>query len=107
MQIRRPDNTRDSVPAGGFPSINYARTRLVGVYDLEPGVPGDDRFVVNLYDAVESDVAPADTLSIGQSSVSAQASSMRVNKPAWPWFLLAVLGFLVLEWIVYNKRVFV
>ena len=107
VQVHRPDNTVDAVPTGGFPSINYARTRLVGVYGIEPGIPGDDRCAVNLFDVVESDVAPAQTIAIGSKTVAAQASSLEVNKPAWPWFLLAVLAFLVIEWIVYNKRVFI
>ena len=56
---------------------------------------------------MESDVKPASSLVIGAASVPTQSAILKVNKPAWPWFLLAMLVFLILEWIVYNKRVFI
>ncbi|RJP36150.1 MAG: VWA domain-containing protein [Phycisphaerales bacterium] len=105
--IRRPDAVPDSVPVGDFPTIHYARTRKVGVYRAEPGVPGEDRFAVNLFSEIESHVAPQRSMTIGQSPKTAQATSMEVNDPAWPWFLLGLLAFLLIEWVVYNRRVLV
>ena len=95
------------VPSAGFQTIHYADTRQVGAYKIEPGMPGQDAFAVNLFNAVESRVEPASTLTIGADAVEAQAATVQVNQPAWKYFLIAMLALLVLEWIVYNQRVFV
>ncbi|MFQ5591288.1 MAG: VWA domain-containing protein [Phycisphaerae bacterium] len=107
VEIIRPDGTHDRVPSGGYPTIHYARTRQVGVYRVVPGLPGKDRFAVNLYNPGESRVAPAASFVLGATQVSAQAGEALVNAPAWRYFLLAALLLLLLEWIVYNRRVLV
>ena len=70
-------------------------------------MPGYDVFAVNLFNVVESRVAPNPTLTIGAEPVEAQAGAVEVNRPAWHYFLIAVLILLLLEWVVYNQRVFV
>ena len=36
-----------------------------------------------------------------------QVAGIQASKPAWPYVLLALLTLLILEWIIYNQRVFV
>lgn len=105
--VHRPDGKTDTVSVGGFQTVFYARTRQVGPYRLEPGVRGHDLFAVNLFNPVESHVAPAPKVTLGAELVVAQAGSIEVNQPAWPYVMLAMLAMLLLEWIVYNRRVFV
>jgi len=105
--IARPDNEIDSVPTGSYRSIHYSRTRQVGVYRVSPGVKGHDVFAINLFDETESNVAPVKAITLGATSVEAKAGVAPVNKPAWTYFLLGVLLFLLVEWVVYNRRVFV
>ena len=105
--ITRPDGTNDTIPAAGHQMIHYARTRRVGTYRVQPGVEGSAVFAVNLFNATESRVAPAPKLTIGIERVQARAGTIEVNEPAWPYFLVAILALLLLEWVVYNKRVFV
>ena len=106
-RIHRPDGAVDPVSSAGYQTVHYARTRQVGTFRIEPGVPGHDLFAVNLFDTVESSVEPTGQLTIGADSIKAQAGRVEVNKPAWPYVLLAMLALLLLEWIVYNQRVFV
>jgi hypothetical protein len=56
---------------------------------------------------VESHVAPAATLTVGAGNVPPQAATVEVNKPAWKYFLIALLALLLIEWVVYNRRVMV
>ena len=105
--VIRPDGTRDDVPTAGFQTVHYARTRIVGVYRIEPGTSGRDRFAVNLFNAVESHVEPAPVLMLGADRVEGRAGTIEVNRPAWRYLVIAVLALLLLEWIVYNQRVFV
>ena len=106
VTIHRPDGVDDQLPAAGYQTIHYARTRQVGPYRVEPGLPGDDVFAVNLFNAVESHVEPSGELTMAADSVEAQAGTVEVSEPAWPYLLLVILVLLLFEWIVYNRRVF-
>ena len=107
LHVRRPDGDVDTVIVGGFESVNYARTRRVGVYRATDGLPGRNTFAVNLFDTAESNIQPKKTLELSGENVTARSGAVRVNKPVWPWILLAVLGVLVLEWAIYSRRVYV
>jgi hypothetical protein len=109
ITVHRPQGEpkQDEIATAGFTNVNYARTRRVGVYRAAPGVEGQDRFAVNLYAAGESDVTPRSELVLSGKKLEATGDVRRINKPFWPWLLLAALVFLVLEWVVYSKRVYV
>ena len=107
VRISRPDGRTETVAAPSSQTVHYARTRNVGVYSVEPAVPGHGQFTVNLFNPTESNVRPAAALTLGAGEVSAQAASVEVNQPAWRYLLVALLVVLLLEWIVYNRRVFV
>lgn len=107
VRIHRPDGVVDEIPAGGYQTVHYARTRRVGTYRIEPGLRGHDIFAVNLFNPVEGNVRPVSRLALGAGTVEARAGTIEVNEPAWPYLLLAILVLLLLEWIVYNRRVFV
>ncbi len=107
VKIIRPDGVEDATTTGQSQTILYASTRNVGVYRVEPGVPGDNVFAVNLFNPTESNVAPVTTVTIGADGGKPQMAGVQVSKPAWPYLLLALLALLILEWIIYNQRVFV
>ena len=71
------------------------------------GLADQNRFAVNLFSPGESNVAPAETFTLGATAVATSGHLAAVNRPFWPQILLAILGVLMLEWIIYNKRVFV
>ena len=105
--VRRPDGEEEKVRGTEFQRIHYARTRLVGPYRVTPGVAGQDVFAVNLFNPIEGRALPAKELTLGASTVAATAGDIEINEPAWPYLVLAILVLLVIEWIVYNRRVFV
>ncbi len=107
VQISRPDGRTDDIPTGGAPSVTYARTRSIGTYKVTPAETGQGIFAVNLYSSAESDVTPQKQVSIGSSTIAVSEGQAEVNEPVWTWFLLAALVIMMLEWIVYNRRVFV
>ncbi len=107
VTVERPDGGADSIPAAGGVSVTYARTRRVGTYEFRPAIAGQATMAVNLFSAGESFIAPQDTLVIGASPVAVTEGHDLVNQPLWKWAVLGLLFVLVLEWIVYNKRVFV
>ncbi len=107
ITVTRPDSSIDTVPAAGYQSIHYARTRLVGPYRIEPHLPRAAAFAVNLFSAVEGNISPAKSIEFGSGSVETKSGDIKVNRPAWQYFLLGLLVLLLIEWVVYNQRVFV
>ncbi len=81
----------------------FTGTDRAGVYTLEDG-DVRKRFPVNLVDPGESDVEPADRLSLGSRDVRIRAAEDVVYRETWPWFLLAGLAVLLVEWWVYHRR---
>jgi hypothetical protein len=105
--VRRPDGGRDRIPTAGSSTVTYARTRRVGPYTIEPAAEGHEMFAVNLFSPDESRIAPERVVVLGSTVLAAAQGKVLVNEPLWPWVLVALLVILLLEWIVYNKRVYV
>jgi len=104
--VRTPDGRRDSlpVPAGGV--VRYPATTRAGVYELRAGGGEPAFFAVNVLDAEESRIAPADEVALAAETVPAgPAEPRRANRELWPWLVLAVLAVACVEWWVYNSRV--
>ena len=76
-----------------------------GVYQAQEQVdPPWDRLPVNVLDAHESDVLPAQTLLVGTQSAAAKTHEAEIRREIWPWFVSAALGMLLVEWWVYTRR---
>jgi hypothetical protein len=77
----------------------------VGLYETKAEVPTRyKQLAVNLLDVKESDPRVAETLQIGTSSQATQAQAVEVRKEIWPWFVWGALAVLLLEWMVYARR---
>lgn len=107
VKVIRPDGVEEVSTAGQHQSILFANTRIVGAYRVDPGVPGQSVFAVNLFNPTESNIAPVTTVAIGADGGKPRMAGIQVSKPAWPYLLFALLALLILEWIIYNQRVFV
>ncbi|NOX59816.1 MAG: hypothetical protein GXP29_13305, partial [Planctomycetes bacterium] len=107
IQVRRPDGFVAKVQTGQFTNVNYANTRAVGVYTAKPAIDGRSQYAVNLFNRTESNVFPSRSLKLGGTKVDTQAAIEKVNKPFWPYLLLAMLAVLLIEWAIYSKRIFV
>ncbi|MEZ6184276.1 MAG: BatA and WFA domain-containing protein [Planctomycetota bacterium] len=64
-------------------------------------------FAANLSDQEESEVAPAESLELAERDpVAAEASAEAPRRDLWKWATLAALALIMLEWWVYNRRVY-
>jgi hypothetical protein len=114
VTMLRPDGRRDRLELHDSPLVNYSDTWRVGTYRVEPSdgqPPIADRsrwlYAVNLLSENESDVRPNEGLTLGGQPVPSGGQQQRINVPLWPWLLVAALGLLLLEWYVYNRRMYV
>ena len=106
LRLLRPDDSRATLVPDASGVAYYGGTERVGVYRAENGVPGFDRFAVNLEDDWESDVAPPSSpLKVGAAPVVELAAIKTATPEVWRWFIGAALALMLIEWWVYNRRV--
>ncbi len=98
--------------------FQFQNTSDIGVYDVRHGDQVIERFAVNLFDRQESDVRvrptqgnenstlrPAD-IKIGNVDVQATLGQTPSRTEAWKFVLACALFVLILEWYIYNRRVY-
>jgi hypothetical protein len=59
-----------------------------------------------LLDSDESNLSPRESIQIGQQTV-ATGETRKQSRELWKWAVGLGLLFLLLEWYIYNKRVYV
>ena len=86
----------------------FDKTFMCGYYKLEADGRTVDEYGVSLLDGAESDIAPRLSAQIGGTTAAgAFSETRRTNQEIWRWLVAAALGFLILEWIVYHRRIWV
>jgi hypothetical protein len=98
--------------------FQFQDTNRLGVYEVRRGDQVIERFAVNLFDQQESDVDvrpsqdkkgttvnPAD-IRIGNVDVAATIGQTPTRIEAWKPVLACALFVLILEWYIYNRRVY-
>ena len=98
--------------------FQFQDTNRPGVYEVRRGEQVIERFAVNLFDRQESDVRvrpsqgesgstikPAD-IRIGNVDVQATVGQTPSRTEAWKAVLGCALFVLILEWYIYNRRVY-
>ena len=88
------------------PDLVFSDTEQLGLYELVSAGPVRRSFAVNLLDPLESDIEPRKRFKVGSDTVEAEPER-RQPYDLWKWFALGALVLLLLEWYVYNRRVFV
>lgn len=110
--------TLQRTPQGTFVFNEATQT---GIYQAKWGKEGSLSFPVNLFDARESDIAPRGIVPDGTTASQAEQFKIKIGytpvtgtrrtRPAvkdwWKPITVAVLGLLLFEWYVYNRRVYV
>ncbi len=95
--------TRVSDPsAAGVVSLGVPP--FVGVYSVRGVVDADAVAPVNLVDAAESAIRTSDTLPIATRAGASAAAGEAAPREVWHWFVLAAVGLLVLEWLLFAWR---
>ena len=112
-EIERKD-VRITTPTGETHTIRvepshpayFGATSRVGVYSVANGEE-EYSIAANLNHVEESNIRPSDTLAFGRGTIVATEKPVRSTREMWPWFVLAALGVLQLEWLVYSKRAWI
>jgi hypothetical protein len=106
LEVTPPGGRPETLKRGERPEFIYAGTDHVGLYAVKRDDRAVHHFAVNLLDPEESNIEPRPRFNVGQDVVTAgQEWSWPLD--LWKWIVLAGLGLLMLEWYVYNRRVYV
>ena len=78
-------------------------TPLDAVVDGKP-----TRFIAsNLLDPFESDITPEESVALASEIVSAASQRESGIERYWRYLLLLALAIIMLEWYIYNRKVYV
>ncbi len=112
ISILKPDGV--SVPIDPLdPTMTSYTSDLAGLYVIKYKIPDASveqtrAVAVNFFDPAEGDIAAAESVRFGRDAVDTVDAESGVRKRTlWPWALLAALGFLCVEWVVYNRKAYV
>lgn len=107
VRITRPDGETTTIRIGQDPLL-YAATALPGLYTVDTYAGAElvqqELFAVNLFDRMESLIAPVEQLRVGGTQVSEAAREEIGQREFWPLIALAALLLLMLEWWLYHRQ---
>lgn len=117
VTVRFIDNADEAVvtlPDGAEIELNpdssevvFADTFQPGLYRVELRRDGDtlksEQFAVNLFAPVESQIAPQNSIRVGESAVMQDARTETGRREFWPWVAAAGLFILMVEWWFYHR----
>jgi Ca-activated chloride channel homolog len=106
VRVILPDGTSTDLPSAG--AAIFTNTRTPGLYRIE--VLQDDEvvqtaaFAVNAFDAGESDIAPRQSITLGDTVVVETAVEEIGQREFWSLLALAAFIILLIEWYAYHRR---
>lgn len=100
---KRTVQVKEGKPGKGY----FHDTEELGVYQVPDSGPPPQRFCVNLFLPKESDLRVNRSVKLGEVSVEAHTSPETSRRELWKGLLLLGLAVLILEWYIYNRRVYV
>jgi hypothetical protein len=110
--VMTPGRTTLEIPRGRLNTFHINATEEPGLYEIREGTGPNDpvsgRFAVNLFSGAESNIPPRPEkgLEIGHTKVEAVSGWESARRDGWKFLLLAALAILLLEWYIYNRRVY-
>ena len=106
VEVKDPSGSSKAISRGTRADFSYGDTNRVGPYRVSWNGTWQRSFAVNLLDSEESNIEPRPSIQIGNERLTAGQQSTPPRE-MWKWFALAALLLLLLEWYIYNRRVYV
>ena len=109
LTIRMPSGKTATVNRSPRNTFSFSGTDEIGVYQVLEKNKLLRRFAVHLGDSLETNIIPVaeEGIRIGYNQVAGHTGFTAGRREIWKWLLLVGLGFLVLEWYIYNRRVYI
>ncbi len=109
VQVTTPSGAKEGVERSAQSAFVYGGANRVGVYSVqEEGQESvTERFAVNLFDTNESNIRPAEMVKTQYEDIQGQATLETKRYEAWKYLVILALIVLLVEWYVYNRRVYI
>ena len=109
IRVLGPDGETHPIPIereGQIPV--FGQTETLGPYgvvqyDQSGELVGSGTFAVNLFDGGESDIAPRQSVVVGESEVTETARREQGQLELWPWLIVLALAVFAVEWWIYWR----
>ncbi len=108
IRVQSPSGKAEELTAASSGKVSFTGTDDLGVYEATADTTVFRRFAVNLFDIEESNIAaePNQSIQIGYVEVAGQPGWEVARREIWKGLLLLGLAVLLLEWYIYNRRVY-
>lgn len=83
--------------------VLFAETHQLGVYNVTSNQMQLGAFAVNLFNAAESNIRPAENVRVGRATVDARERREQGQQEIWPWLAGIAFALLLLEWWLYQR----
>lgn len=107
--IETPDGRSVREGSVAQPDIRFSETEATGIYQISNAATQEplQMIAVNLLDPVESNLTVRPEMELGYSELKSVTTRVESRTEFWPWLLLVALIVLLIEWVIYNQRVFI
>jgi hypothetical protein len=106
VTVIKPDGSSWTAEVGEG-EIIFAETQQLGLYQVllrdNAGERAAGSFAVNLFNPIESAIAPAETVQVGQTAVNPEDEGDVGQRELWPWLLAIAFVVLLVEWWVHFR----
>ncbi len=114
-----PNRQRVALQPGPDGTVTYEPIEYTGIYTIEwTGTAASSDAVVdgrvrryiasNLLDPEESTIGAEPALALPHAVVTGnEPQDALLQRKVWPWLLLSALAIVMLEWFIYNRKVYV
>jgi len=108
LRVRTPAGKTVDLKGGKLGKFNFTDTGELGPYEVRCEGKTLRFFAVNLFHPAESNIRPdpQPVIKIGYVEVEGQPGWEAGRRDIWKWLLLLGLAVLLLEWYIYNRRVY-
>jgi hypothetical protein len=107
VAVTTPEKRTEQISRGRDSGFSFSGTERTGWYQVKPvgSDVGNLPFAVNLLDVRESDLTVREKMEIGHEEVVGQTAIEPARTEFWRWLVAAALLVVIVEWVVYNRRV--
>ncbi|MDA7951321.1 MAG: VWA domain-containing protein [Pirellulaceae bacterium] len=108
--VESPSGKKTELSRLGQGFFLFSNTDEIGIYQRhnpesnKNGWESDQSFAVNLFYENESDLAVQNAITLNHRDLKGKEAYQTTRRELWKWILLAGLAVLVLEWILFNRR---
>jgi hypothetical protein len=109
IEVADPAGSVKKLSRGSRADFSYGDTDRIGVYGVNWNGVRQRSFAVNLLDAQESNIEPRTAVQLGAVRVQGTPegrAQIPQTRELWKWFIVLAVGLLLVEWYIYNRRVY-